>query len=266
MNGYIIKYVPLDKHGHVIIDKLKELLNGDVILVSICEVNSEIGIVQDVNEIGLLLKEFPKIIFHVDGTGAIGKKHINLDNIDLYSFSAHKFYGLKGVGCLIKKNNIQLEPIIHGGKSQTEYRAGTPFVPLMTSTARALKLVLQDLDINIDYVKELSNKLKDKLSKIDGVSINSDELCIPNIINFSVKGIKSETLLHALSEEEIFISTKTACSSDDYSEGVLEITKDIEKAKSSLRISLSHLTKENEIDNFVEKLEEKIKNLKSITN
>ena len=265
-NGYIIKYLELDEHGHVIIDKLKELLNDDVILVSICEVNSEIGIVQDVNEIGLLLKEFPKIIFHVDGTGAIGKKHINLDNIDLYSFSAHKFYGLKGVGCLIKKNNIQLEPIIHGGKSQTEYRAGTPFVPLMTSTARALKLVLQDLDINIDYVKELSDKLKDKLTKIDGVSINSDELCIPNIINFSVKGIKSETLLHALSEEEIYISTKTACSEDDYSEGVLEITKDIDKSKSSLRISLSHLTKENEIDTLIEKLEEKIKNLKSITN
>ena len=265
-NGYTIKYLELDEHGHVIIDKLKELLNDDVSLVSICEVNSEIGVIQDVNEIGLLLKDYPKIIFHVDGTGAIGKKHINLDNIDLYSFSAHKFYGLKGVGCLIKKNNILLEPIIHGGKSQTEYRSGTPAIPLMTSTARALKLVLQDLDINIDYVKELSNKLKDKLSKIDGVSINSDELCIPNIINFSVVGIKSETLLHALSEEEIYISTKTACLSDDYSEGVFEITKDMEKAKSSLRISLSHLTKENEIDKFIIKLEEKIKKLKSITN
>ena len=92
------------------------------------------------------------------------------------------------------------------------------------------------------------------------------ELCIPNIINFSVNGIKSETLLHALSEDEIYISTKTACSTDDYSEGVFEITKDIERAKSSLRISISHLTKENEIKYFVEKLDEKIKKLKSISN
>ena len=265
-NGYTIKYVKIDNNGKIDINNIKELINDDVVLVSISEVNSEIGIIQDVNEIGRVLKDYPRIIYHVDGTQAIGKKQINLDNIDLYSFSAHKFYGLKGVGCLIKKNNIQLEPIIHGGKSQTEYRGGTPALPLMTSTARALKLVLQDLDINMDYVKELSNKLKDKLSKIDGVSINSDSECIPNIVNFSVVGIKPETLLHALSEEEIYISTKTACSQDDYSEGVLEITKDLEKAKSSLRISLSHLTKESEIDKFIEKLEEKIKNLKSITN
>lgn len=265
-NGYIIKYIPIDKYGHVLLDKLKEMISDDVILVSICEVNSEIGVIQDVNKIGEMLKEYPRVIFHVDGTGAIGKKHINLENIDLYSFSAHKFYGLKGVGCLIKKDNISLAPIIYGGKSQTEYRAGTPALPLIVSTARALKLVLQDLDINIKYVKELNSDLKDKLSKIDGVIVNSDELCIPNIINFSVKGIKSETLLHALSEDEIYISTKTACSTDDYSEGVFEITKDIERAKSSLRISISHLTKENEIKYFVEKLDEKIKKLKSISN
>ena len=264
--GYNIKYIELDNYGHVLVDKLKEMINDDVLLVSIAEVNSEIGIIQDVNAIGEMLKEYPKVIFHVDGTGAIGKKHIDLSNIDLYSFSAHKFYGLKGVGCLIKKDNIGLVPIIHGGKSQSEYRGGTPALPLIVSTSRAIKLVLQDLDINIEYVKELSNKLREKLSKIDGVSINSDIYTLPNIINFSVVGIKSETLLHALSEEEIYISTKTACSEDDYSEGVLEITKDIEKAKSSLRVSISHMTKENEIDFFIMKLSEKIKNLKSIIN
>lgn len=265
-NGYNIKYAPLDNNGHVILDKLKEMIDDDVILISICEVNSEIGIIEDVDNIGKMLKDYPRVIFHVDGTGAVGKKHLNLENIDLYSFSAHKFYGLKGVGVLIKKDNISLIPILHGGKSQTEFRAGTPALPLMVSTARALKLVQEDLDINIDYVKKLSNKLKEKLTNIESVSINSDEYSLPNIINISVVGIKSETLLHALSEDEIYVSTKTACSSDDYSEGVLEITKDMEKAKSSLRISISHLTKENELDFFVTKLEEKIKKLKSITN
>lgn len=265
-NGYTIKYVKLDNNGLVDINNLKELINDDVVLVSVCEVNSEIGIIENIKEIGEILKEYPRIIFHVDGTGAIGKKHIDLTNIDLYSFSAHKIYGLKGVGCLIKKEHITLEPLIHGGKSQSIYRGGTPALPLIVSTARALKLVLMDLDYNISYIKRLSDRLKNGLSKINGVSINSNEYSIPYIINISVVGIKSETLLHALEEDGICISTKTACSTNDYSTGVYELTHDEEKAKSSLRISLSYLTKENEIDYFLNKLEEKITKLKSIIN
>lgn len=265
-NGYTIKYVKLDNNGLVDINNLKELINDDVVLVSVCEVNSEIGIIENIKEIGEILKEYPRIIFHVDGTGAIGKKHIDLTDIDLYSFSAHKIYGLKGVGCLIKKEHITLEPLIHGGKSQSIYRGGTPALPLIVSTARALKLVLMDLDYNISYIKKLSDRLKEGLNKIDGVSINSNEYSIPYIINISVVGIKSETLLHALEEDGICISTKTACSTNDYSTGVYELTHDEEKAKSSLRISLSYLTKENEIDYFLNKLEEKITKLKSIIN
>ena len=265
-NGYNIKYVNLDNNGLVDVNNLKELLTDDVIMVCITEVNSEIGIIENVNEIGEILKDYPRIIYHVDGTQAIGKKHVNLDNIDLYSFSAHKIYGLKGVGVLIKKDHITLEPLIHGGKSQSIYRGGTPALPLIVSTARALKLVLNDLDYNINYVKELSDKLKDGLSKIDGVIINSNNYSIPHIINISVLGIKPETILHALEEDEIYISTKTACSTDDYSLSVYTLTNDIEKAKSSLRISISHLTKENEINYFLEKLSKKITNLKSIIN
>lgn len=265
-NGYTIKYVKLNEFGLVDIDNLKELLNDDVVLVSVCEVNSEIGIMENIKEIGEVLSAYPRIIFHVDGTGAVGKKHIDLTNIDLYSFSAHKIYGLKGVGCLIKKEHITLEPLIHGGKSQSIYRGGTPSLPLIVSTAKALKLVLNDLDYNIGYIKELSDKLKEGLSEIDGVIVNSNSYSIPNIINISVIGIKAETLLHALEEDEIFISTKTACSTDDYSIGVYELTNDIERAKSSLRISLSHLTKINEIEYFLTKLNEKVKKLKSIIN
>ena len=264
--GYTIKYVKLDSNGQVDLNNLKELINDDVIMVSICEVNSEIGIIQNVNEIGEVLKEYPRIIYHVDGTQAIGKKRVNLDNIDLYSFSAHKFYGLKGVGCLIKKEHITLEPLLHGGKSQSIYRGGTPALPLIVSTARALKLILSDIDYNLSYVTELNNKLKEGLSKIDGISINSNDYCLPYIINFSVLGIKPETLIHSLEEDEIFISTKTACSKDDYSISVYALTNDIEKAKTSLRVSLSYLTKENEIEFFVNKLKESISKLKSIKN
>ena len=100
--GYIIDYVKIDDNGKVCLDDLKKLINDDTILVSICEVNSEIGIIQDVQEIGHIVKDYPRCIFHVDGTQAVGKKEIDLTNIDLYSFSAHKIYGLKGIGCLIK--------------------------------------------------------------------------------------------------------------------------------------------------------------------
>ncbi len=265
-NGYTIKYVKLDEFGKIDVNNFKELLTDDVILVSISEVCSETGTVQDVNEIGEILKDYPRIIYHVDGTGAIGKKHLDLTNIDLYTFTAHKFYGLKGVGCLIKKENIILEPLIHGGKSQSNYRGGTPALPLIVSTARALKLVLSDLDYNISYVKELNKRLIEGLKKIDGVTINSNDYSIGNIVNIIVLGIKPETLLHALEEDEIYISTKTACAKEDYSISVYELTKDLDKAKTSLRISLSHLTKENEIDYFLVKLEAKIKKLKSIIN
>ena len=266
-NGYIIKYVKVDENGQVDLENLKELIDDDTILVSICEVNSEIGIIQDVDKIGKLLKEYPRIIFHVDGTQAVGKKHLNLENIDLYSFSAHKIYGLKGVGCLIKRENIELIPLIHGGKSQTIYRAGTPPLALIVSCAKALRLVMDDLDNNLKYVSELNQKLINGLKKLDGVIINSNSYCVPHIVNISVPNIKPETLLHALEEDDIYISTKTACSKDDsVSLSVYTLTKDEERAKSSIRISLSFLSKENEIAIFLEKLEEKIKKLRSIRN
>lgn len=266
-NGYIIKYVKVDENGQVDLENLKELIDDDTILVSICEVNSEIGIIQDVDKIGKVLKEYPRIIFHVDGTQAVGKKHLNLENIDLYSFSAHKIYGLKGVGCLIKRENIELVPLIHGGKSQTIYRAGTPPLALIVSCAKALRLVMDDLDNNLKYVSELNQKLINGLKKLDGVIINSNSYCVPHIVNISVPNIKPETLLHALEEDDIYISTKTACSKDDsVSLSVYTLTKDEERAKSSIRISLSFLSKENEIAIFLEKLEEKIKKLRSIRN
>ena len=266
-SGYNVKYVKIDDNGMVDLDDLKALIDDDTVLVSICEVNSEIGLIQNINEIGKILKEYPKIIFHVDGTQAVGKKHINLDNVDLYSFSGHKIYGLKGVGVLIKKEGIEIDPIIHGGKSQSIYRAGTPPLALIVSLSRALRLVMDDLDSNISYVTYLNKKLIDGLKKIDGVSINSNSLCVPQIVNISIKNIKPETLLHALEEDDIYISTKTACSKDDaISLAVYTLTKDEEKAKSSIRISLSHLTKENEIDYFLEKLNENIKKLSSIRN
>ncbi len=266
-NGYTIKYVKIKEDGQVDLEDLEKLINKDTILVSIAEVNSEIGIIQNVNEIGKMLKKYDRVLFHVDGTQAIGKKQINLENIDLYSFSAHKIYGLKGVGVLVKKENISLVPLIHGGKSQTVYRSGTPALPLIVSTSKALSLMYEDLDKKIDYVKKLNTMLKEGLKKIANVTINSNDKCLPHIVNISIKNIKPETLLHSLEEDEIYISTKTACSSNEsVSLAVYTLTKDTELSSTSIRISLSHLTKEEEITYFLEKLQEKINKLQSIGN
>ena len=261
--GYIIDYVKINDNGLVDLDDLKRLLSDDTILVSITHVNSEMGLIEPIEKIANIVHQYKRTIFHVDGTQAIGKIKVDLNNIDLYSFSAHKIYGLKGVGCLIKKQNIELEPMIHGGKSQTIYRSGTPSLGLIVSLTKALKLVLNDFDQKYLYVKNLNNKLINGLKKLD-VTINSNEFCVPHIVNFSVLGLKAETVLHALEENNIYISTKTACSKEDESISVLAKTKNHDLAKTSLRVSLSFLTKEEEIDFFLEKLSEILNNLQSI--
>ena len=260
--GYQIDYVNLCHNGQIDIEDLKNKITKDTILVSVSQVNSEIGIVQNVNEIGELLKKYPKIIFHVDGTQAVGKIKVNLDNIDLYSFSSHKIYGLNGIGCLIKKRGIELEPLIHGGKNITIYRSGTPSQALIASFAKALRLINENFKQRYQYVLNLSNYLKKELSKIENIVVNSNDKCLPHIINFSIESIKPETMLHALSEENIYISTKTACSKDNsLSESVYALTKNKNLARTSLRVSLSYLTTKEELEIFLKVLKQKIKEL-----
>lgn len=261
--GYEIDYLEILPNGKIDINDLKKKIRDDTILVSISQVNSEIGIIQDIDLIGKTLKEYKKIIFHVDGTQAVGKIKVNLASVDLYSFSGHKIYGLDGVGCLVKKRGIELTPLIHGGKSQTIYRSGTPCVALYASLAKALRLVLTDFNEKYNHVEELNKYLKDKLQEINGVIINSNNNCVYHIVNLSVLGIKPETMLHALASKDIYISTKTACSDDaSLSLSVLEFTKNKDLARNSIRISLSYLTTKDEIDYFLTVFKEKINELR----
>ncbi len=260
--GYTVDYVPLLDSGLIDFEALKKMVTKDTLLVSICHVNSELGICQDIDKIGQFLADFPTTIFHVDGTQAVGKIPVSLKYVDLYSFSAHKFFGLKGIGCLIKKNNIELEPLIFGGKSQTNYRSGTPALPLIVSCSKALRLILTDFEEKYRHVETLSCLLKKELEKIDGVILNSGENAIPHIVNISVPGIKSETMLHALEEKEIYISTKTACSKDSgASLPLVALGKESSVSNHSLRISISYLTTEEEIHYFIRSLKEWIQKL-----
>lgn len=250
--GYNVDFVKLDKNGQVDLEDLQNLINENTILVSICAVNSEIGIFQPIEEIANIVNKYPKCFFHCDMTQAIGKIKVDMSNVDLASFSAHKFFGIKGIGVLVKKEKIELEPLIHGGKSTTIYRSGTPCLPLIVSTSKALRLSLDNIDEKVKYVYGLNKYLKENLSNYDKVKINSNDKCIPHILNISILGVKPETMLHALEKYEIYVSTKSACSkSNSKSKAVYALTNDTNRSLSSIRISLSYLTTKEEIDDFI---------------
>lgn len=251
--GFEVSYVRLNDDGKVDLEHLKSLIRDDTILVTIASVNSELGIKQPINEIGELLKQYPKCYFHVDMTQSVGKVEVDCQNVDLVSFSAHKFFGLKGIGVLIKKDKIEIEPNIHGGKSTTKYRSGTPALPLIVSLAKALRLATTNLKQDYNYIKDLNGYLRENLSKYEQININSPIDSIPHILNISVMGVKPETMLHALEECEIYISTQSACSSNkSESRAVYAVTKNLEVASTSLRISISKLTTKEEINKFLE--------------
>lgn len=262
--GFRVSYVEIDGDGRVKLDDLKSLICDDTILVSICAVNSEIGLMQDLDGIGNLLKKYPKVIFHSDITQAIGKVKLNLWNVDMASMSSQKFYGMKGVGALLKNKNLEIEPIIYGGKSTTIYRSGTPATALIVSMSKSLRLVYEDFEEKYAHVLELSNYLKQKLQLIDGIILNSTSCSLPHIVNISILNVKPETILHALEEDDIYISTQTAChKAGDLSTSVLELTKNELYATHSIRISISYLTTKNEINQFIDTLKEKIDKLNS---
>lgn len=249
--GFIIDYVKIKDNGLIDIEDLERLLTDNTILVSVAYVDSELGIRQDIDTISKIVKKHPKCYFHVDATQAIGKIKVDPTSIDFISMSAHKIFGLKGIGLLIKKDNIVIDNLIHGGKSTTIYRSGTPALPLICSLMKALELVIPNIDKNYEYVSSLSRKIKDNLKKYDNIHINSTENSIPYIINFSVIGVKPETFIHTMEEEDIYLSTKSACSTSDISLSVDSIYHNREISMSSIRISLSYKNTEEEIDKFI---------------
>lgn len=259
--GFKIEFLKITKDGLIDLSHLEKLLTKDVILVTIGAVNSEVGIKQPIAKIAQILKKHD-CFFHCDMTQSVGKEKVVFKDIDFATLSAHKFRGIKGIGILYKKENIIIPPLIHGGHSTTSFRGGTPPTELIASMAKALRLAYEDIDQKNQHIEKINLYLKNELAKINKVFINSNNQCLPHILNISVVGIKSETILNALSEKEIYISTQTACSSKSAkSETIYLLTNDEKRAKSSLRISISYTTTKIEIDFFVESLATIIKEL-----
>lgn len=253
--GFEVEYLAHNKEGGIDLSDLKAKLREDTILVSLAAVSSELGIINDLKAVKKILKEYPKCLFHVDMTQAVAKIKIDLEEIDLASFSAHKFYGLKGIGLLYKKDNLKLEPFIHGGDSLSSYRSGTSPTALIVSFSKALRMALEDCDNKYKKVEKYNKFLRKELNRFSLIKINSPKTAVPHILNFSLRGAQAETIQRAFEEEGIYLSTQTACSSEDYSLAVYELSSDMELATSSVRLSLSHKTTEEELKAFIKALE-----------
>ena len=251
--GYEIDLLDVKQDGTVDLEHLKDLLRPDTICVAVTLVDSELGVVQPVQEIAAILKAYPHCHLHVDATQAVGKIPVSFEGVDTMSLTAHKFYGLNGIGLLIKRRNLALEPLIHGGESTTIYRSGTPTVALASSLACALDLAVTDLPGRVGHVAKLNAELRAALSTYPLVRINSPEHAIPHVLNLSVQNVKGTVFQRELDAKGVCVSVKSACSSDGLpSRAVFAVSRDRRNALSSWRISLSHLTTEDEIKAFLQ--------------
>ena len=251
--GYEIDLLDVKQDGTVDLEHLKDLLRPDTICVAVTLVDSELGVVQPVHEIAAILKAYPHCHLHADATQAVGKIPVSFEGVDTMSLTAHKFYGLNGIGLLIKRRNLALEPLIHGGESTTIYRSGTPTVALASSLACALDFAVTDLPGRVDHVAKLNAELRAALSTYPLVRINSPEHAIPHVLNLSVRNVKGTVFQRELDAKGVCISVKSACSSDGLpSRAVFAVSRDRRNALSSWRISLSHLTTEDEIKAFLQ--------------
>ena len=251
--GYEIDLLGVKQDGTVDLEHLKDLLRPDTICVAVTLVDSELGVVQPVQEIAAILKAYPHCHLHVDATQAVGKIPVSFEGVDTMSLTAHKFYGLNGIGLLLKRRRLALEPLIHGGESTTIYRSGTPTVALASSLACALDLAVTDLPGRVDHVAKLNAELRAALSTYPLVHINSPEHAIPHVLNLSVRNVKGTVFQRELDAKGVCVSVKSACSSDGLpSRAVFAVSRDRRNALSSWRISLSHLTTEDEIKAFLQ--------------
>ena len=262
--GFEVTYLPVDKTGHISLDDLKNAIRDDTIIVSIMYVNNELGAIQPIDQIKQLLTNYPLIKFHVDMVQALGKLPIDLTNIDCASFSAHKIYGLKGSGILYKNQATTIVPLISGGQQEFSLKGGTSNACTNIVLAKTLRLAMDKQSEKLKYINDLNTYLVKELTKIKDVVINTGGDSSPCIINFSCIGYKPEVILHDLEQYDIYISTRSACSSktSDVSRVMAQLNIDEAIASSALRVSLSDLTTIEEIDKFIYHLANSLKNIK----
>lgn len=261
--GFEITFLPVDKNGHIDLAELEAAIRPDTILVSVMYVNNEVGAVEPVDEISAIVKKKnPNTLVHVDAIQAYGKYVIRpkKQGIDLLSVSGHKIHGPKGVGFLYIRNGVKIKPLIYGGGQQWNLRAGTENVPGVAGLGAAAREMYTNHDQKVAQVMGLKDYMTDRMNEIEGTVVNSKKgmESAPQIVSVSFEGVRSEVLLHALEDKNIYVSSGSACSS--HHPGVSGTLKGIgispKLQDSTIRFSLGLFNTKEEIDYCIGVLQE----------
>ena len=259
--GFSVTYLPVDKNGIISLMDLQRAIRKDTILVSIMHTNNEIGSLQPIAEAGALIKRInSNIVFHVDAVQGYGKFRIlpKKMGIDLLSVSGHKIHGPKGIGFLYISEKIKIKPIVYGGGQQKGMRSGTENVPAIAGLARAVEEIYQNLDTDIDTMYQIKQHFVEEVSKIDDVKINglTGRDSAPHVVSVSIRGIRSEVMLHSLEEKGIYVSAGSACASNHPTISATLKAIGVEKdlLDSTIRFSFSVFTTMEAINYTIETL------------
>ncbi len=248
--GFEVIYLKPNSHGVIELDDLKSALNNKTLLVSIMLVNNEVGTIQPIEEAVKLTKALaPFAYFHTDAVQAFGKMPINAQKlgVDMLTASGHKIHAPKGIGFLYKNSKCHIAPFLTGGGQEGGMRSGTESVPLIAALQGAIEN-LPNPQTALLKTRELYDYAKQVLTQDDGIVINSFDEGLPYILNISVKGYRSETLLHFLERYEIFVSSGSACAKGNQSYVLKEMGINDKLIDSMIRISFSHNTEKSDID------------------
>lgn len=270
--GFEITYLPVDRTGRIRLEDLERAIRRDTLFVSIMYVNNEVGAIQPIEEAGALIKRMnPGTLFHVDAVQGFGKLKLfpKKWNIDMVSVSGHKIHGPKGVGFLYIDERVKIKPIIFGGGQQRNFRSGTENVPGVAGIGKASELIYRDLEEDTERLYRLKEYFVRELSRMPHIYINGpqDETGAPHIVSASIAGIRSEVLLHALEEKNVYVSSGSACSSHKHTISATLESMGIEKQlmDSTLRFSFSVFTTKEELDYTLECLDELVPMLRRYT-
>ena len=261
--GFEVTYLPVNKSGVIEIEKLKNAIRKDTILVSIMAVNNEIGTVNPIHDIHNLLSDYKTIAFHVDATQAVGKVKIPYNEVDMFCFSGHKIHGLNSSGALIKAKKIGLLPVLSGGGQENNLRSGTNDVALAVALAKAVRLENEKMDENYEKISAISQYLKDYiLPRPDLFELNSGDN--PYIVNFSTLTKKASVIVEALSTRGVMVSSTSACHAKEepISYVVKALGKSDQIAHNTIRVSLSYENTLDDIKEFIKNLENIIEEIK----
>lgn len=249
-DGFEVIYLKPQANGVISVDDLKNAIDKNTILVSIMLVNNETGAIQPVKEASQIIKQSgAPALLHCDGVQAFGKMPINLSElgVDLFTASGHKIHGPKGVGVLYIKKGVTIKPLVTGGGQEKNIRSGTESVPLIYGLKGAID-ELGAINENLKKQKDLWLYAKDTLLDTNLVTVNSSDDALPYILNISVAGYRSETLLHFLEAQGVYVSSGSACAKGEGSYVLREMGLSRQRVDSALRISFSRYNTRDDID------------------